>query len=146
MPFLKLQRRFFIKIRNESFDTLLSYCRGLGEEGLEKLLDTASIHRENRRNKSPRAIENAIFTFEIVADFGSYRDLQRHRILTQDRQLLSCSHGYFMPKELIESGLDQEYKKALSVAKKRMTLLPNNCLKKLNILFPWLIIYAGMSR
>lgn len=102
---------------HESFESLLSYSRGLSPEALSKLLDAAAVHRENRRNKSPRALENAQFTFELVADFGAYRDLQRHRLLTQERQLLTCAHGYFTPKELQESGLEKEYITALNSAK-----------------------------
>lgn len=102
---------------HESFASLLAYVRGLSPEALAKLLDAAAVHRENRRNKSPRALENAQFTFELVADFGAYRDLQRHRLLTQERQLLTCSHGYYLPKELQESGLEKEYITALNAAK-----------------------------
>lgn len=102
---------------HESFESLLAFCKKLNEEEVDKILETASAHRSNRRNKSPRALENAIFTFDLVADFGSYRDLQRHRLLTQERQLLTCSHGYYVPSELIESNLVEEYRTALNAAK-----------------------------
>lgn len=102
---------------HESFEDLLAYCKGLSSEALDTLLDTIAIHRNNRRNKSSRALENAIFTFDLVADFGAYRDLQRHRLLTQDRQLLTCRHGYYISKELQESGLADEYATAMDAAK-----------------------------
>lgn len=96
---------------------LLEYCRALPAEDLGKILDAGAVFRENRRQKSPRALENALFTFEMVADFGAYRDLQRHRLLTQDRQRLSCDLGYYIPKELIESGVEKEYRAAMDAAK-----------------------------
>ncbi|MDB6081120.1 MAG: thyX, partial [Chlamydiia bacterium] len=96
---------------------LTELCKNLSEEELNRILDTAVNARENRRQKSPRALEHATFTFEIIGDFGSYRDLHRHRMLTQERQLLSCDYGYYMPPEIIESKLDGEYKKALESAK-----------------------------
>ena len=52
-----------------------------------------------------------------MTDFGAYRDLQRHRMITQERQRLTCSHGYCTPKELIESGLENEYRAAMEAAK-----------------------------
>ena len=99
------------------FSELMQYCRALPPDELNKILDAGAAHRLHRRQKSPRALENALFTFEIVTDFGAYRDLQRHRMITQDRQRLTCSHGYCTPKELIESGLEGEYRAAMEAAK-----------------------------
>ena len=67
--------------------------------------------------KSPRALEHANFTFEIVADFGVYRDLHRHRMLTQERQLLCCDYGFYTPTEIIGTPLEKEYLEALHKAK-----------------------------
>lgn len=93
-------------------------CRHLNEEELNRILDSASTFRENRRHKSPRALEHACFTFEIVADFGAYRDLHRHRMLTQDRQLLTCNFGYFIPSEILGTDMEIPYRKAMEDAKK----------------------------
>ncbi len=96
---------------------LQEYCRGLSEEELARILDAGASARENRRHKSPRALEHAEYTFEIIADFGAYRDLQRHRILTQERQLLSCDYGYYVPPEIVGTSLEAEYCQALQRAK-----------------------------
>ncbi len=72
--------------------------------------------RENRRHKSPRALEHAHFTFEIVADFGAYRDLHRHRMLTQERQLLTTSYGYYTAPELLDTPMEKEYREAMERA------------------------------
>jgi thymidylate synthase ThyX len=101
---------------HSSLSELVSYCRALPSEELAKILDAAALFREHRRHKSPRALENAHFTFEICTDFGAYRDLQRHRLLTQERQLLTCDHGFYMPQELVESGVEKEYCAALESA------------------------------
>ncbi len=97
---------------------LQEYCRALPEEEFSRLLDSASNFRENRRQKSPRALEHASFTFEIVADFGNYRDLQRHRMLTQERQLLTCNHGYYIPPEIVDTEMEKQYRHAMDEAKK----------------------------
>jgi thymidylate synthase ThyX len=93
-------------------------CHNLSEEELSRILDSASIFRENRRHKSPRALEHASFTFEIVADFGVFRDLHRHRMLTQDRQLLTCNFGYYIPPEILGTEMEDQYRKAMDEAKK----------------------------
>jgi hypothetical protein len=102
---------------------LQDYCEKLPKESMIRILDAASNARENRRMKSPRALEHASFTFEIVADFGVYRDLQRHRMLTQERQLLTCNYGYYVPEEIIGTELEKDYREAMDVAKKAYDLI-----------------------
>ncbi|HSX26576.1 MAG TPA: FAD-dependent thymidylate synthase [Chlamydiales bacterium] len=97
---------------------LQEYCSHLPDEELGRLLEIASSSRGNRRHKSPRALEHANFTFEILADFGIYRDLHRHRILTQERQLLSCHFGYYTPPEIIGTEMQKTYDEAMEQAKK----------------------------
>jgi hypothetical protein len=72
--------------------------------------------RANRRQRAPRALEHATYTFEIVANFGAYRDLHRHRMLTQDRQLLGTGLGYDTPPGLAELGLDRDFESAVEAA------------------------------
>jgi thymidylate synthase ThyX len=96
---------------------LQKYCKSLPDEEIARILDAGCLSRENRRHKSPRALEHATFTFEIVADFGAYRDLQRHRILTQERQLLTCDYGYYMPVEILDTEMEKDYINAMEAAK-----------------------------
>jgi len=99
------------------------YCQTLPEEEIARILDAGCSARENRRHKSPRALEHAEFTFEIVTDFGAYRDLHRHRILTQERQLLCCDYGFYTPPEIRDTPYEEEYCHALRRAKEVYDLL-----------------------
>jgi len=96
---------------------LQQICRKLPKRELARIFEAASAFRQNRRHKSPRALEHAEFTFEIVADFGIYRDLQRHRTLTQERQFLSCDLGYYTPPEIVDTEMEKEYHEAMERAK-----------------------------
>lgn len=98
-------------------EELQDSCRNLSEEDLNRLLEIACSPRENRRHKSPRALEHATFTFEILADFGVYRDLHRHRMLTQERQLLSCNFGYYTPPEIVGTDMEKDYHEAMEKAR-----------------------------
>ena len=100
-----------------SLSALYRHCKRLPEEELARILDAGCGARENRRQKSPRALEHANFTFEILADFGVYRDLHRHRMLTQERQLLSCDHGFYIPTEIVGTTMEDEYVAAMEKAK-----------------------------
>lgn len=101
---------------HESFAALHTHCQKLSQEEIAKIFDAASSSRENRRHKSPRALEHAQFTFEIVADFGIYRDLHRHRMLTQERQLLTTRYGYWIPEEILGTPMEKTYREALERA------------------------------
>ncbi len=102
---------------NQGLRELNAFCKQLSEEELGRLLDAGCNARETRRHKSPRALEHANFTFEITADFGVYRDLHRHRLLTQERQLLSCHYGYYTPIEIVGTSLESDYHEAIKKAK-----------------------------
>lgn len=102
---------------SHSLEELTEHCKSISEDDLNRILETVSSPRETRRHKSPRGLEHADFTFEIIADFGVYRDLHRHRILTQERQLLSCDLGYYIPAEILGTPLEKEYRDAMDLAK-----------------------------
>jgi thymidylate synthase ThyX len=114
----KVAAAILFPFSNAGLLELQDYCARLPEEELGRVLDSGCNARENRRHKSPRALEQAAFTFEIVADFGVYRDLQRHRMLTQDRQLLSCELGYYVPSEIKGTEMEKEYCDAMEEAKR----------------------------
>ena len=81
-----------------------------------QVLEALLGDRSNRRQRAPRALEHAQYTFEIVANFGAYRDLHRHRMLTQDRQLLGTALGYDVPPGLAELGLNGRFAAAIEAA------------------------------
>jgi thymidylate synthase ThyX len=54
--------------------------------------------RSNRRHKPGRALERASYRFDVLADYGAFRDLQRHRMLTIEWQQLSPHHTYTRPE------------------------------------------------
>ncbi|MGA8297361.1 MAG: FAD-dependent thymidylate synthase [Acidimicrobiales bacterium] len=69
--------------------------------------------RKNRRHRPGRALERTEYRFEIVSDYGAFRDLQRHRMLTIEWQPLSTTLGYSVPALLEESGLAGAFAESL---------------------------------
>jgi thymidylate synthase ThyX len=65
--------------------------------------------RRHRRDKLSRAFENVYYTLDILGNLGLYRDLHRHRILTQERQDFTTVHGYDTPPEIEEAGFKGEF-------------------------------------
>lgn len=103
---------------NLSMEDCLKNVKLLSLEERKKIILEYVGMRTNRRHKPLRAFENTDYTFDLLVNFGAYRDLERHRILTQERQLLTTHYGYYVPKEIIDLGLDKKYKFALDEADK----------------------------
>ena len=61
--------------------------------------------RENRRHRPGRAFERVDYRFDVVSDYGAFRDLQRHRMLTIDWQPLTPNHGYVRPDLVDGAGM-----------------------------------------
>ncbi len=121
---------------DSTLENLQNYCKELPEEETARILDAAANTRENRRQKSPRALEHAAFTFEITADFGVYRDLHRHRTLTQERQLLTCNYGFYIPPEIIDTNLEAEYVQAMHKAKKAYDIISESLPEEAQYIVP----------
>ena len=85
-------------------DQLLALARKLGPEERRRVLDAYTGTRENRRHKPGRAFERTAYRFDVLGDYGAFRDLQRHRLLTLEWQPLSTRHGWVVGDEIAEAG------------------------------------------
>jgi thymidylate synthase ThyX len=81
----------------------------MSDEERRKILEEFFSKRRQRRDKLSRAFENVYYTFDILGNLGLYRDLHRHRILTQERQDFTTVHGYDTPPEIEEAGFKKEF-------------------------------------
>ncbi|MCU4184675.1 FAD-dependent thymidylate synthase [Acidiferrimicrobium sp. IK] len=82
------------------------------EERLEVVRRYAG-DRSNRRHRPGRALERSMYRFDVVSDYGAFRDLQRHRMLTIEWQSLSPAHGYTLPGSVIAAGAADAYHAAM---------------------------------
>lgn len=89
---------------------------GMDEAALSGVFQQLADLRQNRRHKPPRALELGFYTFDLLGDYGMYRDMHRHRMLTQQRQPLTTRHGYQMPEEVRDAGLEGPYRQAMEQA------------------------------
>ncbi len=69
--------------------------------------------RANRRHKPGRALERLTYRFDILADYGAFRDLQRHRMLSIEWQQLSPRHGYTRPEAVDLAGCGERFDEAM---------------------------------
>jgi hypothetical protein len=92
---------------------LLERVRKLGVDERTSLIRAYVGERENRRHKPGRAFERSFYRFDILSDYGAFRDMQRHRMLTIEWQRLTPNHGYTRPELVTEAGLGDDFDEAM---------------------------------
>jgi thymidylate synthase ThyX len=95
---------------------LRAVAAGMSTEERRAIFQEQFSLRRHRRDKVSRAFENVYYTFDVLANLGAYRDLHRHRILTQERQDFTTVHGYDTPREISESGFTADFDRCMSEA------------------------------
>jgi thymidylate synthase ThyX len=86
-------------------DQLLEVARTMTPEQRRDLLTASVGARGNRRHKPGRAWERTQYRFDVLCDYGAFRDLQRHRPLTIEWQRLTTAHGPEVPPDIDAAGL-----------------------------------------
>jgi hypothetical protein len=95
-------------------DQLLAIARRLTHEERRAVLAAYVGKRNNRRHKPGRAFERTAYRFDVLGDYGAFRDLQRHRLLTLEWQPLSPRHGYATPVAVEEAGARADWTRVMT--------------------------------
>ncbi|TMK76472.1 MAG: thymidylate synthase [Actinobacteria bacterium] len=91
-------------------DQLLDIARKMTADERARVLRAYVGERANRRHRPGRAFERTSYRFDVRCDYGSFRDLQRHRMLTIEWQALSPDHGYEVPSEVEAVGAADDWR------------------------------------
>jgi thymidylate synthase ThyX len=97
---------------------LFNKVKQLSFEQKRQIFATYVGDRKNRRHKPGRAFEAAVYEFDIVSDYGAFRDLQRHRMLTVEWQSFTPKLGWSVPEFIEKSGQADLYQKTLTTSKR----------------------------
>ena len=99
------------------YGAALAAAKAAPRSAKEEIVRQCAAARGNRRHRPPRAFEMASYTFDIVSNFGMFRDLHRHRMLTMERPLLTADYGYTVPPEAEGAGIAREYAECLDASR-----------------------------
>jgi hypothetical protein len=97
-------------------DQLMALARRLTADERATLIEAYVGHRSNRRHKPGRAFERTRYRFDVITDYGAFRDLQRHRMLTLEWQPLSTSHGHVRPAAIEEIGAMADWQAVMNAS------------------------------
>ncbi|MFL2434479.1 MAG: FAD-dependent thymidylate synthase [Vicinamibacterales bacterium] len=106
-----------------SHSQLLRLARAMSTEDRIQVLRAYIGDRTNRRHQPGRAFEHATYSFDVLSDYGAFRDLQRHRILTIDWQDLSTLHGSTRPEAIEDIGALSDWNRVMDEASDLSELL-----------------------
>ncbi len=98
-----------------TWSQILAHVQALSDIQKAEIIDDY-LRRRGPHDQPLRALEHLTYTFEILVDYGAYRDIHRHRMATQTRQLPSPEHGYSMPEELEQYGFGEVFKTCMEQA------------------------------
>jgi hypothetical protein len=88
---------------------LLTHVEAMSADERDDVIRTYAGERLNRRHRPGRALERTMYRFDILSDYGAFRDLQRHRMLTIEWQNLTPRHGYTLPQAVIAAGGEADF-------------------------------------
>src|SRR5215470_13969406 len=89
---------------------LLAIARRMTVEERSAVLAAYVGKRLNRRHRPGRAFERTSYRFDVLGDYGAFRDLQRHRLLTLEWQRLTPRHGHVVPDAIAEAGAADDWR------------------------------------
>ena len=92
---------------------LIQLARTMSPEQRATVLRAYVGDRKNRRHKPGRAFERTSYRFDVLGDYGAFRDLQRHRMLTLEWQPLSPDHGFVMSEAVAEVGAEDDWRQVM---------------------------------
>lgn len=98
-----------------SYNEIRAKVREMSQKQKENIIDEA-LKRRDKFDTPLRELEHIYYTFDILMDYGAFRDVQRHRMCTQSNQEVTAVHGYDIPEEIIEAGLENKFRKAADSA------------------------------
>jgi hypothetical protein len=140
---LKVVAAALYSISNLPDDQLLAAARAMSAEDRAALLRAYAGSRANRRHKPGRAFERTGYRFDVLADYGAFRDLQRHRMLTVEWQPLSPRHGYTEPAAIEEAGALEDWRRVMDQSAE---LYEDLCAARLSDVAPYAVVMAYRVR
>ncbi len=97
-------------------DQLMTVARRMTVDDRAALLRAYVGQRTNRRHRPGRAFERTTYRFDILTDYGAFRDLQRHRLLTLEWQPLTPRHGFTEPDAIGEAGAQDDWARVMDAS------------------------------
>ena len=119
---IKIAAAFLFRASHHPYNELLAHVRKMPEAELRGIIDAALTHL-GPHDAPIRELEEAYLTFDLVLDYGAYREFKRHRMQTYIAQPATTALGYVTPPLISESGLSGLYEEAMAASEDAFRIL-----------------------
>ncbi|MFH1827984.1 MAG: FAD-dependent thymidylate synthase [Nanoarchaeota archaeon] len=113
----KLITALLYRFSNRPYEQIMEQVKKLGRGEKERIIDE-SLNKLGKYDRPLREFEYVYYTFDVLMDYGGFRDVQRHRMCTQTNQAFSVEDGYQTPIEIVVAGFENDFKDCMEKAKK----------------------------
>ena len=112
----KLVTALLYRYSKYPYSQIKKSVKRMKQEEKERVIDEF-LKKMSKHDWPMRELEHIYYTFDILVDYGAFRDIQRHRICTQTNQDLTVEHGFSIPEEIINAGLKKKFEDCMKMAK-----------------------------
>jgi thymidylate synthase ThyX len=112
----KIVASIIYKYTQKPFSRIIEKVRKMDADEKERIF-SEFMKRKGEHDQPMRELEHAYYTFDVLVDYGAFRDIQRHRMSTQTNQALTTAHGYEIPREITHAGLEKKFRQAMENAR-----------------------------
>lgn len=134
----------------QTFESLLNMAELMPKEKKRCIIESFAQIRQHRRHRPGRAFELTSYLFDLVINYGVYRDLHRHRIASMQRQKLSTSYGFVVPQIIKDAGVGTDFCECMKSTKdaydKIARTMPNHAQYVVNFAFNYPFIVRANLR
>ncbi len=123
------------RFTNHTYNEIKKRVMYMQREEKEKIIDYA-LKKIGKFDWPIRELEHCYYTFDILMDYGAFRDVQRHRMVTQTNQELGIDHGYCIPEEVKEAGLENIYRECMKRAEESFNNIKKEFPKEASYIVP----------
>jgi len=109
--------------------------RGLSPREKAGIVDEY-LRRRGPHDQPLRALEHLSYTFDILVDYGAFRDIQRHRMVTQTPQETTGAHGYSTPPEVVRFGLSAAFDQCMARAQSAYQVIARDYPREAQYILP----------
>ena len=111
----KIITALLYRFSGKSYSAIREKIKNMPEKEKEQIFSIA-LKSLDRFDRPLRELENSYYAFDVVMDYGAYRDLQRHRMCMQTSQVFTPDLGFVLPEDIKAAGLESQYTKAMKTA------------------------------
>ena len=103
------------RFSDASHESVVEYVQSLTPEQRHEII-ARSLANLGPHDPLPREFELVDYVFELVMDYGAYREYKRHRMQSYFPQPLTVVHGAVTPPLIQEAGLSDRFNEAVEAS------------------------------